>query len=458
MIPVKKNEIYIINIKGMTHEGQGVGKVDGFTVFVDGPVEGEKVEVKIIKVGKSFAAGKMVKILEPSPHRTKPVCGIYKRCGGCSLQHMSYEAGLEFKTRLVSDSIRRIGKIDDVVIHNTIGMKKPMNYRNKAQYPVGRQGNELKAGFYARRSHDIIDCVDCMIQDEVSGKIRSIVKDFIIDNDISVYDESTGKGFIRHIMTRTGFKTGEIMVVLVVNGRSLPHNDKLVKLLISQIPQIESIVLNVNTKKTNVIMGNENLTLYGKDTITDYIGRFKFNISPISFFQVNPIQTEVLYGKALEYAGLTGNETVFDLYCGIGTISLFLSEKAKKVYGVEVVEAAVMDARENALLNGVENVEFMAGEAEKLIPEVYSRGIRADVVVVDPPRKGCDEILLETLVNMKPERIVYVSCNPATLARDLNYLAGKGFKAVEVQPVDMFPWTPHVESIIMMTYCGQKDK
>lgn len=425
MVPVKKNEIHKIEIGGMTHEGQGVGRISNFTVFVDGPIKGEEVEIKIIKVNKNYAVGKLLKVIKASPDRVEPACEVYNRCGGCSLQHMSTQAALRFKTELVTENIRRIGKLQDVIVHDTIGMQKPLNYRNKAQYPVGKLNDELKVGFYAKKSHDIIDSPICMIQHSVSDRAKLIVKEFLKENNISVYDETTGKGLVRHVMTRTGFNTGEIMIVLVLNGKSLPEQDKLVKLLTGELPEIKSIILNINTMNTNIILGTRNIVIFGEETITDYIGKFKFKISPLSFFQVNPVQTEVLYNKALEYAGLTGQETVFDLYCGIGTISLFLSEKTKKVYGVEVVEEAVRDAKVNAGVNGVENVEFFVGEAERVIPEMYSKGIKADVVVVDPPRKGCDQVLLETLVSMEPRRIVYVSCNPATLARDLGFLYGK---------------------------------
>jgi len=451
LVPVKKNEVYRIEISGMTHEGQGVGRIENFTVFVDGSIKGEEVEIKIIKVNKSYAVGKLLNILKASPDRAEPICKVFNRCGGCSLQHMSAQAALKFKTDVVIENIRRIGKLKDVVVHDTIGMENPFNYRNKAQYPVGQLKDELVVGFYAKKSHDIVDSPQCMIQHSVSDRAKLIVKRFLEDNKISVYDEETGKGLVRHVMTRRGFNTGELMVVLVLNGKSLPQQNKLVRQLTADIPEIKSIVLNVNTANTNIILGNRNIVVFGEETITDYIGRFKFKISPLSFFQVNPVQTEVLYNKALEYAGLTGEETVFDLYCGIGTISLFLSEKAKKVYGVEVVEEAIRDAKENAKLNGVDNVEFLVGEAEKIIPDMYQKGIRADVVVVDPPRKGCDEVLLDTLVSMSPERIVYVSCNPATLARDLAFLTGKGFQVVEVQPVDMFPWSIHVESCVLIT-------
>ena len=441
---------YTVDITGMNHEGQGVGRIENFTVFVDGAIEGETVEVKIVLVKKSYAVGKLKRIIKPSANRIPPFCPAFKKCGGCSLQHMNYKAQLDFKTNLVRENIKRIGKLDDVIINETLGMEQAQFYRNKAQFPVGVVNGKPSIGFYASRSHDVIDNTACGIQHEISDQVRGIVREFILEKGISAYSEQTGTGLVRHIVVRTGFKTGEVMVVVVINGKDLPHKERLIQLLSEGIEGLKSIILNINTKNTNVIMGDKNIRIFGQDTITDYIGRFQFKISPLSFYQVNPLQTEVLYSKALEYAKLTGNETVFDLYCGIGTISLFLSEKAKKVYGVEVVEDAVIDARENAALNGVGNAEFIVGEAEKVIPEMYRHGISADVVVVDPPRKGCDEVLLKTLVDMQPGRIVYVSCNPSTLARDLNYLDRNGYKAVEAQPVDMFPHTAHVEVIILL--------
>ncbi len=458
MSALEKNKNYNIEITGMTHEGQGVGRINGLAVFVDGVLEGEQAEIKIIKLNKSYAVGKLINILKTSPDRATPFCGAYKRCGGCSLQHMDYKAQLAFKTKLVRDNLERIGGISGVIVHDTIGMNVPMNYRNKAQFPVAAVNGSVVTGFYAARSHDVIDSEECGIQDVISDRIRKIVGHFITEKGIPAYDEKTGRGLIRHIMTRVGFNTGEVMVVLVINGSSLPYANELVGLLTCDVPGIKSIYLNINTKSTNVILGDKNILLYGSETITDTIGRYRFKISPHSFFQVNPVQTEVLYGKALEYAGLTGTETVFDLYCGTGTISLFLSEKAAKVIGVEVVEAAISDARENAGINGVTNTEFFVGEAEKVVPELYGRGIRADVVVLDPPRKGCDESLLQLLADMQPDRIVYVSCNPATLARDLKFLAGHGFSVIEAQPVDMFPWTGHVETVVLMTKCGFEEK
>lgn len=447
---IKKNNKYELQITGMTHDGQGVGRIDNFTVFVDDVVVGETVEISIIKVNKSYAIGKLVSILSPSSNRLSPFCPVFYQCGGCSLQHMDYQAQLEFKTNLVKDNIKRIGKLENVKVHTTIGMNTPLNYRNKAQYPIGIDKGKPVSGFYSKRSHRIIQTDYCGIQDQLSNQIRTIVNEFINSTNQSVYDEITGKGLLRHVMTRVGFKTGEVMVVIVINGKQLPQKSVLIDKLISQIPDIKSIFLNINTKNTNIILGEENIKIFGSDTITDKIGKYIFYISPLSFFQVNPIQTDILYEKAIEYAGLTGVETVFDLYCGIGTISLFLSGKAKKVYGVEVVEAAILDARKNAEINNVSNIEFITGEAERIIPELYNKGVKADVVVVDPPRKGCDQALLDTLVNMQPERIVYVSCNPSTLARDLNFLSENGFKVMEVQPVDMFPHTAHVECVVLL--------
>lgn len=447
---VQKNRDYIVKITGMTHEGQGVGKIENFTVFIDGAIQGETVEIKVIKVNKTYGIGKLLRIINTAQERIEPFCKSYKRCGGCSLQHMSYAEQLKFKTNLVEESMLRIGKLREVKVLPAIGMENPMYYRNKAQYPVGIAGGKPAMGFYAARSHDIIDNVECGIQSETSDRVRKVVRDFITENGISLYDEKEGRGLLRHLMVRTGFKTGEVMVVLVINGNSFPRKENLLKMLVSEVPQVKSVFLNVNKRNTNVILGNENIKIYGEDRITDYIGRFKFEISPMSFYQVNPVQTEVLYKKALEFAGLTGEETVFDLYCGIGTISLFLSEKAKKVYGVEVVEEAIVDAKRNAAVNGVENVEFLVGEAEKVIPGLYSQGVRADVVVLDPPRKGCDESLLRTLVDMQPRRIVYVSCKPSTLARDLKFLDEHGYRTSEVQPVDMFPWTGHVECCCLL--------
>lgn len=453
-----KDKKYKLEITGLTHEGQGVGKIEGFVVFVDSALPGETVTVKIVRQTKSYAVGRLINLEKPSKDRTEPFCPVFESCGGCAVQHMNYQAQLDFKKDTVVQNLRRIGGLENVTVHDTIGMPNPFRYRNKVQYPVSRQNDEIKIGFYENRSHNIINSSKCDIQPEESNIIRGLVGDFCKQNRVSIYDENTGKGLLRHVMVRKGFKTDELMVVLVVNGRGFPDEDKLIRVLTDHYPNIKSIVLNVNTKNTNIIMGEENICLFGQEFISDYIGKYKFKISPLSFFQVNPVQTEILYGKALEYAQLTGTENVFDLYCGIGTISLFLSEKSGKIIGVEVVPDAIKDAKKNAELNNVTNTQFIAGEAEVVIPKLYAEGIRADVVVVDPPRKGCDQVLLNTLVEMRPQRIVYVSCNPSTLARDLKYLHQHGFEVQEVQPVDMFPWTGHIEATILMTRCGSEYK
>lgn len=450
-IPVEKNKDYEVEVIGLGHEGEGVGKVEDFTVFVSGALPGEKVLAKVIKVSKNFAVGKLLKIIDPSPERTEPVCTIYKRCGGCQLMHTSYEAQLKLKTQRVEDTIRRIGKIDGFEIYPTIGMNNPYRYRNKVQLPVGKTNGKVQIGFYAPRSHDIIDLDSCHIQDEVADKVVKLTRKWIEKNNIPVYDEATGLGAIRHIMIRKGFKTGEVMIVIVTNSEKLPKGKEFVETMVENINGIKSIIQNINSSKTNVILGNRNITLWGSDTITDYIGKFRFNISPLSFFQVNPVQTEILYGKALEYAGLSGNEIVFDAYCGTGTISLFLAQRAKKVYGVEVIPQAIENAVENARNNGIENAEFITGQSEKEIPELIRKGIKPDAVVVDPPRKGCERELLDAIASVGPERIVYVSCDPGSLARDLGILDGLGYKTVKVQPVDMFPMTAHVECVVLMT-------
>ncbi|MBM7614186.1 23S rRNA (uracil(1939)-C(5))-methyltransferase RlmD [Alkaliphilus hydrothermalis] len=447
---VEKNKVYEIQIIDLGHSGEGIGKVDGFTVFVEGGLPGDVIKVKTTVVKKNYATGKLLEMITPSNSRVEPTCAIAHKCGGCQIMHMDYQAQLDIKTSRVEETLKRIGKIDAKVLP-TLGMDNPYWYRNKAQFPVGMTAGKAILGFYEKGSHNIVDTGYCHIQHPVNEKIVALMKDFIQKYKISVYDEKTKKGLIRHVVTKVGYQTGEVMVVVITNGKELPHQEQLIKLLKDNIEGLESIVQNINTQNTNVIFGRESITIYGRDHIVDYIGDLKFNISARSFFQVNPLQTKVLYEKALEYAQLKGEESVFDIYCGIGTISLFLAQKAKKVYGVEVVEAAIDDAKKNAEINGMTNTEFYVGEAEKVVPELYKQGIKADVVVVDPPRKGCDEAVLDTIVSMAPERIVYVSCNPATLARDLAYLNDRGYKAEEVQPVDMFPHTSHVETVVLMS-------
>ncbi|MGF7031361.1 23S rRNA (uracil1939-C5)-methyltransferase [Paenibacillus mucilaginosus] len=434
--------------------------MNGYTLFVPGALPGEKVRVKVVKVKKQYGYAKLLEVLEASPDRIDAPCPIYKQCGGCQLQHLSYEAQMRWKRQLVIDNLTRIGKLqvvgereEGIIVHPTLGMSDPWRYRNKAQVPIGLAETEeggLVGGFYAQGSHRIIDMEACLIQHENNDAVVGAVKKIARELGIRPYSEETGRGLLRHVIARYGFNTGEIMVVLVTNGRDLPHADELTGLIRRDVPGVTSIVQNINTRETNVIFGDETRTLWGSDVIYDTIGDIRFAISARSFYQVNPVQTEVLYGKALEYAALTGRETVIDAYCGIGTISLFLAQKADQVYGVEIVPEAIEDARANARLNGIRNASFEAGPAEVVIPAWRAKGIAPDVIVVDPPRKGCDPALLETILAMRPERVVYVSCNPSTLARDLRVLEDGGFRTVQVQPVDMFPHTVHVESVAVL--------
>lgn len=448
---VEKNKEYIFDIISQGYEGEGIAKIDNkYPIFIEGALRGEKVKVRIVKVNKNFAYGKLMEVLEASEERVNPPCAIYKRCGGCKLQHASYKAQLDFKWDRVKDCVSKIGKLDPSIVKYPLGMENPWRYRNKVQLPIGLINGEVKIGFFAPRSHDIIDMESCLIQDEIGDKVVKLTREWIEKFNIRPYNvdgEYDEKGIVRHIMIRRGFTTNEVMVVLVTNGEKLPHKEEFVDLMVKNIPGIKSVIQNINSKKTNVILGLESTTLWGEDTISDYIGDFRFNISPLSFFQVNPTQTEVLYGKALEYANLTGNEEVFDAYCGTGTITLFLSQKAKKVYGVEIIPQAIDNAWINAKENKVENVEFFVGESEVVIPDLINKGVKADVVVVDPPRKGCDKKLLDAITNINAKKIVYVSCDPSTLGRDLQVLEENGYKTLEVQPVDMFPNTSHVENV-----------
>ncbi|WP_069648952.1 23S rRNA (uracil(1939)-C(5))-methyltransferase RlmD [Caloranaerobacter ferrireducens] len=450
MSVIKLNEIYEAKIEDINHKGQGVAKIEGFTVFIDGGLPGDKCKVKLVNIKKNYGVGEIVSIVEPSTKRVIPKCKLSYACGGCQIQGLDYQEQLKIKTNKVKNDIKKIGHLEDVTIHDTLGMDNPYRYRNKAQFPVGRKNKKITIGFYKRGSHEIVDTSSCIIQHEVNDKVIELIRAYMKTYNIKPYDEKTGKGLIRHILTKTAFKTGDVMVVIITNGEKLPYKDKLIEILKSNITNLKSVIQNINTKKTNVILGDKTKVLFGSEKIIDYIGNLKFNISAKSFFQVNPMQTEVLYNKALEYAELEGDEIVFDLYCGIGTISLFLAQKAKKVYGIEVVKEAIVDAKENARINGIENVEFYEGIAEEIFPKLYNQGIRADVVVVDPPRKGCDKEVLDTIVKMSPKRVVYVSCNPSTLARDLKYLDEKGYKTIEIQPVDMFPHTTHVESVVLI--------
>ncbi len=447
-LPIQKND-YLENayIEDLTHEGNGVTKIEGYPLFVPNTLPGENANIKVVKTGKNFGFGKLIELNEESKERQDPPCPIYHECGGCQIQHMTYEGQLRTKEKHVREVMKRIGKLEDVTVHPTMGMERPWHYRNKAQVPVGEKDGRFVAGFYQKRSHEIIDMDNCPIQYEKNDEVIQHVKAICQRFGIQPYDETNHTGTLRHIMTRTAYETNEVMVVLVTRTPKLPHKERIVEELVKGIDGLKSIVQNVNSQKTNVIMGDQTEVLWGEEVIYDFIGDIKFAISARSFYQVNPEQTRVLYEKALEYAEIGPDHTVIDAYCGIGTISLFLAQKAKKVYGVEIVPQAIEDAKNNARLNGMENVEFEVGAAEVVIPKWYEEGIRADVLVVDPPRKGCDEALLNTILAMKPEKVVYVSCNPSTLARDLRILEDGGYKTLEVQPVDMFPQTMHVEAV-----------
>ena len=449
---MKKDDLIELTIEDLGVDGEGIGKVDGMAIFVKDAVPGDRVQAKVMKMKKSYGYARLMQVLDPSPERTESRCAFARQCGGCQLQAMTYEAQLDFKAKKVWNHLIRIGGITDLAKPEIIGMDDPWRYRNKAQFPFGtdKEGNPV-TGFYAARSHNIIPCTECWLGVEENKVILEKILDHLKTYHISTYDEVSGKGLLRHVLIRKGFTTGEVMVCLILNGRTMPKLTELVDSL-REVPGMTSITINVNTKNTNVIMGTEMISVWGQDYITDYIGNIKYQISPLSFYQVNPVQTKKLYETALEYADLKGNETVWDLYCGIGTISLFLAQKAGKVYGVEIVPQAIDDARQNAKLNGIKNAEFFVGKAEEVLPEKYEKeGIYADVIVVDPPRKGCDTAALETMVKMKPERIVYVSCDSATLARDVKWLGERGYEVKKVKACDMFPGTVHVETVVLLS-------
>lgn len=495
----RKNDLVEVTIEDIGSDGEGIGKVEGFTLFVKDAVPGDVVLAKIVKNKKHYAYARLEKVITPSPFRTEPLCALHRQCGGCQLQTLSYEKQLEYKYARIKNHLIRIGGFDekflDSVMEPVIGMENPYHYRNKAQYPVGTDKNgNLITGFYAGRTHDIIPNTNCLLGPTVNEKILNMILEYMKEYKVTAYDEMSGKGLVRHILIRNGFTSGQIMVCLVINkkptkvseesdakktaiseesaqNKQVGFKQEIIpgqKYLIQQLSSIEgmtNVSVNFNTDKTNVIMGREVLCLWGKPYIEDTIHvrdmhkegypltgeELTFHISPLSFYQVNPVQTEKLYSLALEYAGLTGREIVWDLYCGIGTISLFLARNAGMVNGVEVIEQAILDARENAHRNGIDNVRFFTGRAEEVLPAMYSeQGISADVIVVDPPRKGCDPACLETMLYMSPERIVYVSCDSATLARDLKVLCDGGYEVRRVRGVDMFGGTVHVESIILL--------
>ena len=471
----RKNDIVTVSIEDIGNDGEGIGKTNGYTLFVKDAVLGDIVEARITKCKKNYGYARVEKVLKPSSFRVEPKCALHKRCGGCQIQAMDYAQQLAFKQNKVKNHLVRIGGFEeekiDTVMEPIVGMEEPWHYRNKAQFPVGydREG-KLVTGFYAGRTHDIIANTDCALGAAENQKILEAILDYMKENRVTAYREKEGTGLVRHVLIRTGFCSGEIMVCLVINGRKLPAEERLTERLRNlsvedrtQKRRIASISVSVNTERTNVIMGKEIRLLWGKERIIDTLGGIEFAISPLSFYQVNPRQTEKLYGLAVEYAGLTGRETVWDLYCGIGTISLFMAKKAKRVCGVEIIPQAIEDARENARRNGIANAEFYVGKAEEVLPEFYQQAsaqqseaeadkLHPDVIVVDPPRKGCDEKCLETMLAMRPERIVYVSCDSATLARDLKILCEGGYELKRVRAVDQFGQTVHVETVVLLSH------
>ena len=447
--PVEKGKEYNIHIESLGTSGEGVGRIDGFTVFVEGGLPGEDLFIRITEVKKNYASADLLKIINASHDRVKPPCVIYRECGGCQLQHLSYEGQLMAKQQQVKDAMERIGHLKNLPVLPTIGAKEPWNYRNKVAFPVGRDRGRTIIGCFAQGTHKIIDSSDCMIQDKINNEAISAVREVIDKLNIPVYDEDRHTGVIRHVVARTGEK-GQLMVVLVTATKRLSREKEIIKLLRSRLPQMVSLQQNIQTYRNNVILGRETKLLWGRPTIKAKLGKFSFNVSARSFFQVNTKQAEVLYDKALEFAQLTGKETVIDAYCGTGTISLYLAQKAHKVYGVEIVSPAIKDAEKNARENNVKNAEFIVGDCTKVMPRLFKQGVRPDVIVVDPPRAGCTEVVLKTFASMQPNRIVYVSCNPATLARDLEILDKLGYKAEKVQPVDMFVASSHVECVTII--------
>ena len=491
---LEKNEEFTVVIEDISEDGAGIGKTEGFTWFVKDTVIGDVVEAKVMKKKKNYGFARLVRVITPSPDRVEPKCAVARACGGCQLQAMDYKAQLRFKERKIYGHLTRIGGVEELALPGEaragredaagegeslpgearagrghadgrgesvlemepiLGMENPWRYRNKAQFPCGRnKDGKIVFGFYAGRTHAIIEQNDCVLGIEENGKILEIIGQFMEEFGIEPYDEQGHSGLVRHVLIRKGFKTGKIMVCLVINGDKLTHGEELVRRL-KKVEGVVSVSCNINRERTNVILGEKMINLFGPGYITDRIGEVSYRISPQSFYQVNPLQTEKLYQTALEYAGLTGEETVWDLYCGIGTISLFLAQKAKKVYGVEIVPAAVEDARENARINGITNAEFYTGRAEAVLPEQYEKnGISADVIVVDPPRKGCDKACLDTIVKMAPERVVYISCDSATLARDVKYLGERGYQVKRVRGIDQFGHCVHTETVIMLSKIG----
>ena len=449
-LPVKKNNEYILNIVDNGYDGEGIAKIEDFTIFIKGAIKGEICRILVTKVNKSYAFGKLIEVVKQSDERVEADCATYKRCGGCSLRHIRYDETLAIKRNMVQNLVNK-NLSNKVIVNEVIGMESPYYYRNKLQYPVGtNKDGKPVMGVYANRTHEIIPIEECFIQNKEIQKLSKFILEFIKENDISVYDETSRKGLIRHIVTKIGIKTNEIMCIIVINGKEIPKEKELTMQIIKKFPNVKTIVKNINTKNTNVIMGEKNEKIYGDGYIEDKLGEYTFKISPHSFYQVNPVQAEKLYSIGVEAANINKEDVVFDLYCGIGTISLFMAKYAKKVYGVEIVEQAIKDAKENAKINNIKNTEFIAGDTKLILDDlINNKNIIPNVVMVDPPRKGLDNRSVENILKIMPNRFVYISCNPATLVRDLAKFE-EMYEIKSIQPVDMFPFTAHVECVCVL--------
>ena len=453
-IPVQKNKEYVVEIIDNGFEGEGIAKIDNFTIFVDGAIKGEKCKILILKVTASHAFAKIIEIIEKSEYRCEPDCCTYKRCGGCSMRHIDYDKTLDIKQEKVQNLINKT-LTETIKVKTVLGMGNPYNYRNKAQYPVGTDKNGRPVfGVFAKRTHEIIPVKECQIQKKISSEIAEFILSEMEKFKVSVYNEKTGKGLVRHIITKVGIQTNEIMVIIVINGKEMPHELTLANNIIDKFPKVRTVVKSINMKNTNVIMGDKNEAIVGRGYITDRLGDYIFKISPMSFYQVNPIQAEALYNIAIEKANITKDDVVCDLYCGVGTIGIFASKYAKKVYGIEIVEQAIEDARINANLNDIDNVEFICGDVEDAFDELIKKEkVKPDVIIVDPPRRGLDEKTIQNIMKLKTGRVVYISCNAATMVRDLKMME-EMYEVVEVQPVDLFPFTSHCEVISVLKLKG----
>ena len=455
---LQKGETIEAEIIDLNHMAQGVAKIDNFVVFIKGAVTGDVVQAEIKESKKNYAVGKLIKIIRLSQVRINPPCVYYEQCGGCQLMHMNYLEQLIYKRSRVINELKRSGvSFEESMVKDTIGMEEPFRYRNKTTFSVSMKSNQVSIGPYEQGTYNTVDINSCLLQNDDADNVIRVFKELMIKHGIKAYDKKTGKGTVKNIVIRTN-RMNHLMLIIVTSSENLRDKEMIVKDLTLSIPSIKTIVQNINTKNTNLVLGTKNITLYGAGTITDTIDDLVFTISPETFFQINSVQTEKLYKTAIEYADISKDDTCFDIYCGIGTISLMAARQAGKVYGVEVVEQSIINAKENAKSNNIDNVEFFAGKAEQIVPKLYSQNIKATIVILDPPRKGCEKQVIDTIINMAPQKVIYVSCNPSTLARDIKLLESGGFKLQTAQPVDQFPWTEHVECVILMTYCGSESK